>query len=807
MRKLQVFCAVLAVAALARMVGARTGDATGHKSVKIGNYFVAAPYGIAIIVDDETAFLIDPATDSLGKSKWFDNDPAYATPGTSSPDFSFSQSNLHYAGANVQFTWGRVGDGGVVGKITTDRGVAFPLRFPGDTWPHFHAVYNAARDGLTGYGIEPGGASFVGFTFRSNPMPAFVRGDGGAKGEVVFNLSPNEPIRFVAGIGNLPPIESVDATLDVAGKRYAARRVLAEGDWGNFLGAIADNLNNTRLYGSDNHRIVHGIGRGWWMTKDPDLFPYFVWDYHFDGLLASLEDPEEGRNTVRAMLSFQTPDGRVPSFAHWSVEYDTTYRSMPPVAAMCIWKMHERHPDAAFLAEVYPHLVTWHEWWMKARDGNHNGLLEWGSEQQEWQGAQYETGWDDNVAYIGTRMEGKTMNADAVDLSSLWSMDAEYLAKIAHALGKAEDAKRFETEHVDMNKRINDRLWNEDLGIYCSRFWEVPASEGPAIDQAAAFKGGFDVAFYGDEALANQVAEKHVAKIDFDWKEGIPENGVAAMGWSARVKASFTAPETGTYRFKIGGSDHARMSFAGQAVKNWIVDDKEQRNIDLKTEAGQSYPVVIDYVRNDRGPASLHLTVVKLGPGKPGSDWLTRLTPMNFYPLIAGVPDKARAERTLAWMYREDKFWLPVLLPTVAKDDPVWPEQGYWHGHVWAPANYLVWLGVKRYADGPHQAEYARRSVKLFMQNWTEKRLDCENYNSTDGTCGDEPHYCWGALLDLIGLEALADVGPDFKPVPRTDHAIGEHIVVRHVPFGGKLYSIEANEGTVTAKEESSKIQ
>jgi putative isomerase len=199
------------------------------------------------------------------------------------------------------------------------------------------------------------------------------------------------------------------------------------------------------------------------------------------------------------------------------------------------------------------------------------------------------------------------------------------------------------------------------------------------------------------------------------------------------------------------------------------------------------------------------LAVVKLEAGKPGSDWLTRLTPMNFYPLIAGVPDKARAEKVLAWMYREDKFWLPALLPTVAKDDPVWPEQGYWHGHVWAPANYLVWLGVKRYADGPHQAEYARRSVKLFMQNWNEKRLDCENYNSTDGTCGDEPHYCWGALLDLIGLEALADVGPDFKPVPRKDHAITEHIVARNVPFGGRLYRLEANRGTVTATEEAAK--
>ncbi|HUJ32769.1 MAG TPA: PA14 domain-containing protein [Candidatus Acidoferrum sp.] len=802
MRKLQFFSAILAgVFAVAAVV--RLHAEPEYKSVKIGNYFVASPYGIAVIVDDATAFLINPASDSFGKSKWFESDPAYATPGTTAPDFSFSRASFPYKGAKIRFTWGRVGQGGVVGKIEADRKVAYVVRFPGNTWPHFHAVYEAAKDGLTGYGVEPRGASFASFTFQSRPAPVFVRADGGANAEAVFDLDPAAPARFVAGVHELPSLDSVDATLDAAGNRYAATRISAEGDWGDFLGAIADNLNNTRLYGSDNRRIVHGIGRGWWMTKDPDLFPYFVWDYHFMGMLSSLEDPEDGRDTVRGMLSFQTPDGRVPSFAHWGVEYDTLYRSMPPDASMCIWKMHERHPDTAFLAEAYPHLVKWHEWWMKARDGNHNGLLEWGSEQQEWQGAQYETGWDDNVAYIGTRMDGSTMNADAVDLSSLWSMDAEYLARIANALGKADDAKRFQTEHAEMNQRINDRLWNENLGIYCSRFWEVPASEGPELNAVTTFKNGFDVRFYDDDAQEHEVAQRHEYRLDDSWGEASPAEGVPAMDWSARVTTVFTAPEAGTYRFKIGGSDHVRMSFAGQAVEKWIVDDKEQRNADVKVDANKPYPVAVDYVRNEHGPASLHLTVVKLGPGKPGSDWLTRLTPMNFYPLIAGAADTTRAEKTLAWMYREDKFWLPALLPTVTKDDPVWPEQSYWHGHVWAPANYLVWLGVKRYADGAHQAEFARRSVKLFMQNWNEKRLDCENYNSTDGTCGDEPHYCWGALLDLIGLEALADVGADFRPVPRTDHAITEHIVARNVPFGGKLYRLEARDGNVTATEET----
>lgn len=42
-----------------------------HQDVKIGNYFVDSPYGIAFIVDDAAGFLIDPVWKEKGaKSKW-----------------------------------------------------------------------------------------------------------------------------------------------------------------------------------------------------------------------------------------------------------------------------------------------------------------------------------------------------------------------------------------------------------------------------------------------------------------------------------------------------------------------------------------------------------------------------------------------------------------------------------------------------------------------------------------------------------------------------------------------------------------
>lgn len=249
---------------------------------------------------------------------------------------------------------------------------------------------------------------------------------------------------------------------------------------------------------------------------------------------------------------------------------------------------------------------------------------------------------------------GNTMNADAVDLSSMWSIEAEFLARISKALGKGQDAQKFESERDAVNKRINDRLWNKEMGIYCSRFWDVPPVEGDALDLPSIFKSGFEVPFYSDPGLMNEVAQAYDQKVDFDWDETSPATNVPAMGWSARVTGEFTAPESGIYRVSVGGDEDVRISISGKPITNLMVNNREQRVVDWKAEPGKSYPLEIEYHRREHGKAELHLNVHRLEPAKPGSDWITRLTPMNFYPLSAGAADRVRADKTLAWMYREE---------------------------------------------------------------------------------------------------------------------------------------------------------
>jgi hypothetical protein len=553
---------------------------------------------------------------------------------------------------------------------------------------------------------------------------------------------------------------------------------------------IAANMNNSRIYSNDNHLLAHSVCRAWADTPNTD--PYFCWDSFFTANLAAIDDLQGAQSTVRTMLSYQTPEGLVPNYAKLYNSVSTD-RSQPPVASLCVWKMHQRYlNDADFLKEVYPRLVLWHDWWPKYRNAKGDGLLEWGSANADFQDAQFETGWDDNLHYAGAAMRDTTMNCYSIDLCSMWSMDAHYLALLADFLGHPDDAARFRADEKTMNQKINDRLWNDNLNCYCSRFWDDAEFFAPALD-ASAFAPGFNAEYFADENLQKSVAKHHDDKIDFNWAESPPIAGVpSGAHWSARWTGSFTAPKTSAFRFSVAADDGVRVFVDGKKVIDyWSVHRALEKTANVNLTQGQTVPVVVEYFQHEYG-AELHFSVSELVP--PLGGFLTRLTPMNFYPLSAGAPDADRAKRVLAILTDPTKFWGKYLLPTLAYDDPDYPQQEYWRGDIWGPTNYLTWVGIKKYASPPQMAEFADRNVQLFTREWLAKGVCGENYLSTDGTQNHQAHYTWGALLDLIGLESIVDVDDTNQIV--LNGAQTRTVTLKNIPILGKIYDVKTGPGS-----------
>jgi len=132
-----------------------------------------------------------------------------------------------------------------------------------------------------------------------------------------------------------------------------------------------------------------------------------------------------------------------------------------------------------------------------------------------------------------------------------------------------------------------------------------------------------------------------------------------------------------------------------------------------------------------------------------------RLAPTHFYPLLAGAATPEQAQRMLReHFYNPAEFWGEWILPSCARNDPAYPEQDYWRGRIWAPMNFLVYLGLRRYGLDDACRDLARRSSALLLKEWREQGHVHENYCADTGAgcnkANSDAFYHWGGLLGLI---------------------------------------------------------
>ena len=133
----------------------------------------------------------------------------------------------------------------------------------------------------------------------------------------------------------------------------------------------------------------------------------------------------------------------------------------------------------------------------------------------------------------------------------------------------------------------------------------------------------------------------------------------------------------------------------------------------------------------------------------------TRLSPTNFYPLLAHAATPVQAKTMIEkHLLNAKEFWGEWVIPSIARDDPAFKDQDYWRGRIWGPMNYLVYLGLSQYDDRAVREEFAQESYDLFLKEWTENGHVHENYNAIAGTGDDvsssDRFYHWGALLGYV---------------------------------------------------------
>lgn len=170
-------------------------------------------------------------------------------------------------------------------------------------------------------------------------------------------------------------------------------------------------------------------------------------------------------------------------------------------------------------------------------------------------------------------------------------------------------------------------------------------------------------------------------------------------------------------------------------------------------------------------------------------------SPTSFYPMIAGVATKERAQRLVSeHLLNEEEFWGEYVIPSISKKHPSFHEQEYWRGCAWPPMNLIVYEGLKMYNYYDIAHGLARKSLDMYMKNWKDFGWVLENFNTKTGgiTKNCAPMYTWGGLMVYMAVEEVFEVLPTGGL--KFGNLNNEYGEIKNLRVGRDLYNVITGE-------------
>ena len=146
-----------------------------------------------------------------------------------------------------------------------------------------------------------------------------------------------------------------------------------------------------------------------------------------------------------------------------------------------------------------------------------------------------------------------------------------------------------------------------------------------------------------------------------------------------------------------------------------------------------------------------------------------RIGPTNFYAGFCPSVTAEQCARLCTHYFDPEEFYGDYVIPSIARNDPAYPDQTYWRGRSWAPTNFLAYLAFRRMGAQEVCHDLAEKSVALILQEWRKHGHIHENYSGDDGWGCPNPRsdkfYHWGGLLTMIALIENGFVDAPEKPL------------------------------------------
>ncbi|PXY66329.1 alpha-glucosidase [Enterobacter hormaechei subsp. steigerwaltii] len=424
------------------------------------------------------------------------------------------------------------------------------------------------------------------------------------------------------------------------------------------------------------------------------------WDTWKQAFAMAHFNPEIAKENIRAVFSWQIkPDdpvrpqdtGFVPDLIAWNLSPErggdggnwNERNTKPSLAAWSVMEVYNTTQDKAWLAEMYPKLVAYHDWWLRNRDHNGNGVPEYGATRDK-----------------------------------------------AHNTATGE--MLFTVKKGDKEESLsglNNYARIIDNGQYDSL--EIPAQVAASWES-----GRDDAAVFGfiDKAQLDKYVENGGKRSD--WTVKFAENRSKKgdlLGYSLLQESVDQA----SYMYS---DNHYLAQMASLLGKEQEASHYRQLADKLATyintcmfdaKSGFYYDIRIEDKPLANGCAGK--PIVERGKG-----------PEGWSPLFNGAATQEHADAVVKVMLDPKEFntWVP--LGTAALTNPAFGADIYWRGRVWVDQFWFGLKGMERYGYR-EQAQTLAETFFKHAKGLTSDGPIQENYNPLTGAQQGAPNFSWSA--------------------------------------------------------------
>lgn len=200
---------------------------------------------------------------------------------------------------------------------------------------------------------------------------------------------------------------------------------------------------------------------------------FWAWDSWKHAVGLSYFNTTLAKKQIKLMFDFQLEDGFIVDcvFRDTLIEKHNYRDTKPPLSAWAVSKIYKKDKDVEFIKELYPKLKKYHNWWYQKRDHDQDGLCEYGSTDGSLIAAKWESGMDNAIRFDNSKIlkneEGAfSLDQESVDLNAYLYAEKLFLATLAEALQKNEDANIFKKEADELKTKIQTQFYDTEDGWF-----------------------------------------------------------------------------------------------------------------------------------------------------------------------------------------------------------------------------------------------------------------------------------------------------------------------------------------------------